>query len=481
MNIVYCSAEVAPFSKAGGLGDVAQSFPVELAKLNENVIVITPYYSLIDRKHHLDLVSERVEFKFGEKKEHFQLYKAQLAKSTVTVYFVKHSYLYRDGIYVSESGEPYPDSAMRFIFFSRAIFEVLKSVNFQPDIIHSNDWHTALVPYYLKKVFNSDPFFRATKAVFTIHNIGYQGVFEPSEIKESAIPSLDIPDFLMWGKINLMRVGILYADIITTVSETYANEIQTKEYGYGLEEVIRARSQDLYGVLNGVNYDIWNPAVDPYIPANYSVENLEGKAICKSKLQEKLGLEQSSVPLVAIISRIDYQKGLELVLEIFDDMMSLDAQFVLLGTGDKKLEDAFVKKGNAYGSQCSINIEFNNTLAHQIEAGADIFLMPSRYEPCGLNQIYSMIYGTVPVVRKTGGLADTVIDYFSDPANSTGFVFEHFDRNEFFDAVSKAVNLYNTNPDEWLKLQLRGMSRDFSWRKTALKMLELYKNAQKED
>ncbi|MHA1853366.1 MAG: glycogen synthase, partial [Candidatus Heimdallarchaeaceae archaeon] len=354
---------------------------------------------------------------------------------------------------------------------------VLKKIQFQPDIIHANDWHTGIVPYYLKSLFKSDPFFAKIKTVFTIHNIGYQGVFEKSDIQEAGIPPRDLDhDFLMWGKVNLMKVGTVYADVITTVSEKYSKEIQSPEYGHGLEVIIRSRASDLYGIINGVDYSIWNPSTDPLIPANYSVDDLTGKKKCKEFLQKKLNLKVSPAPIIAIISRLDYQKGLDLVLDVFDDMMALNVQFVLLGTGDKKLEREFAKKAEKYSSRCSINIEFNNELAHQIEAGADIFLMPSRYEPCGLNQMYSMIYGTIPIVRKTGGLADTVIDYTENPNEGTGFVFEKYNNIELYDTVKKAVELYKHSPEEWQKLQTRAMSKDFSWQRTAIKIERIYKN-----
>ena len=478
MDIVYCSAEVAPFSKAGGLGDVAQSFPVAMNKLGHNIIVLTPLYSFIKSSDfNLELIVENATTKLGNKIEQFSIYRSFLPNSEVAVYFIKHPYLYRDGIYVSANGEPYLDAAMRFIFFSKAIFEVLKKIQFQPDIIHANDWHTGIVPYYLKSLFKSDPFFAKTKTVFTIHNIGYQGVFEKSDIQEAGVPPRDLEhDFLMWGKVNLMKVGTVYADVITTVSEKYSKEIQSPEYGHGLEVIIRSRASDLYGIINGVDYSIWNPSTDPLIPANYSVDDLTGKKKCKEFLQKKLNLKVSPAPIIAIISRLDYQKGLDLVLDVFDDMMALNVQFVLLGTGDKKLEREFAKKAEKYSSRCSINIEFNNELAHQIEAGADIFLMPSRYEPCGLNQMYSMIYGTIPIVRKTGGLADTVIDYTENPNEGTGFVFEKYNNIELYDTVKKAVELYKHSPEEWQKLQTRAMSKDFSWQRTAIKIERIYKN-----
>jgi len=480
MNTIFCSSEVTPFSKTGGLADVSSAIPRSLEELGYSICIITPLYKFIDiQKYDLELVSEKIGVQVGDAIELMDLYKGILPESSIPVYFIKNQFLYREGLYVNEKGIEYEDSAMRFLFFSKAIFAVLKYLQIKTDIIHSNDWHTGLVPFFLKSEYHSENLFKEIKTIFTIHNIGYQGIFPVEDVQEAGISEIYFTDECLGyhSKINFMKSGVLYSDLITTVSPTYANEIQTKEYGFGLEEHIQKRKNDLFGIVHGIHTTEWNPSIDPFIKQNYDKNNMTGKAICKSDLQLEMGLEISDNPLIGIVSRLASQKGIDLILEIFDQMMELDIQFILLGTGNPTLEKALKEKEKKYKGRCSIKIDFSNELAHKIEAGADMFLMPSTYEPCGLNQMYSMAYGTVPIVRKTGGLADTVKNYDFETSKGTCFVFDNIEGKELFETVQRAVNLYTSNPEKWEKLRKSIMKIDFSWKNSAKNWQKVYKNA----
>lgn len=481
MNIVFISAEVDPFSKTGGLGDVSSAFPKAMKELGHEIIVFTPLYKKIDiEEHNIKLVKKDLTAPIGDKLEIFELYESILPESQVTIYFIKNEYLYRDGIYVDEkTGEDYADSPIRFYSFSQSIFVSLKFLEFTPDIIHANDWHTGLIPFLLKTQYTEKPQFAKTKTVFTIHNIGYQGIYPLEKLAEAKIPEIYYSEDCLgfFNQINFMKAAIVYTDILTTVSSKYAEEIQTKEYGNGLEKFIEARKEDLYGIVHGIDLTVWNPKVDPLIVHNYDSSKFKGKSENKKYLQDKLNLNISDKPLIGVISRIATQKGLDLILEKFDDIMGLKVQFVLLGTGDSKLEKKIKSKEKNHTENCSINIEFDNRLAHQIEAGADFFLMPSIYEPCGLNQMYSMIYGTIPIVRNTGGLSDTVIDYVDDPTKGNGFVFENADAEELFEEIKLAVSLYYNDNASFVKLQKRDMNQDFSWNHAAKNWQKVYEKA----
>jgi starch synthase len=482
MKIAFISAEVAPFSKTGGLGDVSSAYPKAMHGLKHRILIMSPLYKTIDpKKHRLEKVKKNLTVTIGEKTELFDLYVSFVPQSKVPIYFIKNSYLFRDGIYGDESGEDYPDSAYRFITFNKAVFEALKWLKFAPDIIHVNDWHTGLVPFYLKTEYKDVDLFRKTKSVFTIHNIGYQGIYPLEDIADAQIPEVYFSDELLgfYEQINFMKAAIVYADALTTVSSKYSEEIQTKEFGYGLEDYITERKEDLFGIVHGIDLSVWNPKKDKLIVHNFDSKSLHRKKDNKVYLQDKLNLNISKEPVLGIISRLAKQKGLDLILEKFDDMMDLKVQIILLGTGDPKLEKKFKEKEEKYPDDCSINIMFDNALAHQIEAASDIFLMPSAYEPCGLNQMYSMLYGAVPVVRNTGGLSDTVDDYNNKTEEGTGFVFEKMDADEFFKAVKRAVKLYKKEPEKWVKLQKRIMDKDFSWKFAAKRWEEVYEHALK--
>jgi starch synthase len=480
MKIAFISAEVAPFSKTGGLGDVSSAFPKAMHGLKHKIMVLSPMYKSIEaEKYRLQIVKPNLTVTIGEKTELFDLYVSFLPHSKVPIYFIKNSYLYREGIYGDEAGEDYPDSAYRFITFTKAVFEALKWLKFGPDIIHCNDWHVGLLPFYLKTEYRDIDLFRKTKSVFTIHNIGYQGIYPLEDIKDAQIPEIYFSEELLgfYEQVNFMKAAVIYSDALTTVSSKYSEEIQTKKFGYGLEKYIKERKEDLFGIVHGIDLSVWHPKNDKLLVKKYDSKNLNKKAENKSYLQDKLNLNVSKNPVLGIISRLATQKGLDLILKKFDDIMNLKVQIILLGTGDPKLEKKFKEKEEKYPEECSINIMFDNVLAHQIEAASDIFLMPSAYEPCGLNQMYSMLYGAVPVVRKTGGLADTVQNYNEKTEEGTGFVFETMNAEEFFKAVKRAVKLYKKEPEKWERLQRKIMNIDFSWKNAAKRWEEVYQYA----
>jgi len=469
MRVLIVSAEVAPFAKVGGLADVAAALPRALAELGVKVAIVMPKYRGVEGKAELEEVSRFSVPVRGEDKE-CVTFRGRLPGCEVPVYFLGHDpYFDREQIY-GEGGGDYPDSLERFTFLSRGTLALAEYLDLSPDVVHVNDWHTALVPVYLAAGLGP----RGAKTVLTIHNLAYQGVFPWEQkgvlgLREEHLCLLEHE-----GKLNLLKGGILSADLLTTVSPSYAQEIL--ERGEGLEEYLGARKKDLAGVLNGVDYSVWNPETDPHLWANYSAEDLSGKAENKQRLQEELGLEPDPrAPLVGMISRLAEQKGFDLVMEAFDRMMALGIQFVLLGTGDPRYEAFFREAAGRYRGRAAALITFSEEWAHRIEAASDIFLMPSRFEPCGLNQMYSLRYGTVPVARATGGLADTVREYDPERDEGNGFTFEEYTPEAVLSALRRAVDLYLRDPEAWRRLQVRGMREDHSWQASALKYLTLYR------
>lgn len=478
------AAECVPFAKAGGLGDVIGALPLQLDKLGIEVVIFIPRYRGIDLdkfgfKPHPIPGENRVPF--GWEHATYDLHAGVLPGSSVKVFLIGNDRFFdRDGIYVDpQTGKDYLDQADRWIFFNRAVMEFMQYEYPDVDIIHCHDHQTALIPAYLRKFYRRPGVFMQTGAVHTIHNLGYQGLFPREVMWRAGFDDAEFyptSPFEFYGVFNFMKVGITYADLITTVSPTYALEIQeSKEYGFGLEGVLRERSHELVGILNGIDDQVWNPATDPLIPANYSVADPSGKCEDKLALLREFRLNESRLdwPVLAMISRIDVQKGFDLVVTILDYLLEKDLFFVLLGTGNKETEGYLRTVVERHPEKASIRFEFENRLAHLTEAGSDIFLMPSRYEPCGLNQMYSLNYGTIPVVRATGGLADTIFEY--DPLNGkgTGFRFDRYDPEEFRAAIDRALSLW-ANPSAWLSLMRQGMTQDFSWNRSAKKYVEVY-------
>jgi starch synthase len=495
LKILIVTPEAVPFAKTGGLADVTGSLPKALSKLGHQVKVILPKYKTVDEAT-FDLQEVGISFpeiSLGEKKEKIRLKSCRLPASdgmnrmvhteVEYLFIVNDKYYHRDELYKDKTtGFDYADNDERFIFFARGSLEVLKALNWQPDIIHANDWQSALIPACLKTSSAGDPFFAGTVTVFSIHNIAYQGNFPKDTFAKLGVAKdLFYPTspFEFWGNVNFLKVGINYADVLSTVSERYAVEIQSSsEFGFGLEGVLRTRNPDLYGIVNGIDYEEWSPEKDKLIPHHYSKEDLSGKEKNKKALLEKCNLPKTrkNVPLIGIVSRLADQKGFDILAEVSDKLLSLDLRMVILGTGDEKYHKLFKQMEKKYPRKISVNLCFDNALAHLIEAGADMFLMPSRYEPCGLNQLYSLKYGTVPIVRQTGGLADTIQDYNPDTGEGTGFVFKNYDSDELLEAVKRALQVYQKR-EVWTKLMKNGMQKDFSWQASARKYENLYRIA----
>lgn len=485
-KICYVSSEVVPFAKTGGLADVAGALPVALKEREQDIrVMMTKYKSINERKFVLREVIrlKEVGLQLGGQDLMADGKTAFLPNSKVHVYFLHiPEYFDRKDLYVdSKTGKDFEDNAERFAAFSKSVLETLKLLYWQPDIIHCNDWQTALIPFYLKTYYKNDEFFKNTRTVLTIHNLAYQGNFPKEKAKKVDIPPQYVKkggEFEFHGRLNFLKGGIHFADVLNTVSEKYAEEISTDpEYGFGFEKLLSSRRKELFGILNGADYSVWNPETDNLIPENYGTKSLHEKQKNKMALCKQCNLEYNpEVPVIGIISRLVDQKGFDLVAEAANDLLAMDLQLVILGTGDPKYHKLLEKLAKKYPEKIAISLRFDNKLAHLIEAGADIFLMPSKYEPCGLNQMYSLKYGTVPVVRETGGLADSVKNVSTHPGEGTGFVFKEYTAKAMLKAINEAAETFS-DKKVWNRIQLRGMNEDFSWNKTADKYLELYEVA----
>ena len=484
MRVVFVSSEVVPFAKTGGLADVAGALPKALAAEGIETIVFMPRYKGIDKKKfNLKLVAKRKRMKlldFGAKE--YNLYSSNLPESNVQIYFIdKDKYFNRDELY-QVKGVDYPDNAERFHFFSLAVLDALKSLDIKADVIHCNDWQTALIPLFLKTMLQDNPFYKNIATLYTIHNLAYHGLFDNSVLADLNFNSeLFTPEILeFWGKVNFAKAGLVFADLISTVSETYSHEIQTKEFGMGLDGLLSKRKNDIYGIINGLDYNVWNPEIDTKIQKKYSVKNINDKEENKKKLLELNGLSyEPGVPVLGLISRLTDQKGFDILAEILEPMLEKNLKFVLLGTGDPKYHDLLLDFEKRFPSKLKNNLKFDAMLAQMIYAGSDIFLMPSYFEPCGLGQLISLKYGTIPLVRKTGGLADTIIDVDENNANGNGYVFTEYKSEKLLDALNRALDCYFNNPAKWQQMQRQGMNADFSWDNSAKKYIEVYKLAKK--
>jgi starch synthase len=488
LRIVMLAAEASPFVKVGGLGDVIGALPRALEKLGAKLIVVIPAYRMV-RPDAFDVhpCSRVPGFDVSMKSdiERAEVYQTRFEKTDIDIYMIgSRKYFDRNGVYDDpKTGEGYPDNMERFIFFMKSALELLPKLKYSVDIIHCHDSHTALIPGLLKINHAMDPFYAGVRTLFTIHNLAYQGLYPAESLDYAGIDSshfFPMSPFEYWGKVNFLKAGILLADKLTTVSPTYSIEIQTNpELGMGLEDVLRRRREDLSGIINGIDYTEWNPETDPLIPASYSMHDLSGKAECKKQLLKYFGLPQAPdrIPLIGIVSRLTDQKGLDLIEESIKELIKLDLQLVVLGTGQKKYHNLFRQLAAKYSGKIAARFSFDNALAHRIEAGCDMFLMPSKFEPCGLNQLYSFRYGTVPIVRATGGLADTVIPY--DGEKGTGFSFSGYSSTEMMAAIRQALMVYS-DPARWQALRARIMSQDWSWDKPAGQYMRLYRNILKE-
>ncbi|MGQ9646254.1 MAG: glycogen synthase GlgA [Thermodesulfobacteriota bacterium] len=482
LRILFVTPEAVPFAKTGGLADVAGALPKYLRALGCQIKLVMPYYRMV-RKAGFPVhpIAEEMEVTVGNDSLKVDLYQGQLNQE-IPVYFIGREEFYdREYLYGTPKGD-YFDNLERFIFFSKAALQLCRTLSFSPDIIHHHEWQTGLVPAYIRSIYQDDPLFSRTGIVFTIHNLAYQGLYRKEKFWLTGLPDqMYNPEGIeFWERINLMKAGIVYADVINTVSHRYSEEIQTPEFGYGLEGVLRKRREDLYGILNGVDYQEWDPSHDPHLAARYELKDLSGKRACKKDLLKEFNLPPSleKLPLLSMISRLADQKGFDLLAAILEELFSLDIGFVLLGTGEQKYHDLFQQVAHRYPQKAGIRIAYDDRLAHKIEAGADLFLMPSKYEPCGLNQIYSLRYGTIPVVRATGGLDDTILQY--DPATGTGngFKFSRYDAKEFLNQIKTAISFFY-QPKHWKQLLQNAMTADFSWQRSAEAYLQLYRKALK--
>lgn len=491
LTVLYLSSEVVPFSKTGGLADVAGALPAALAHRGCKITVATPFYGdLLTHKFVTKpLNGPLVSIPIAGKDITLKMRTLDDDSGNVTFLFGANSELIaREGLYSEPNGGPgYDDNDARFVLFCRGVLEWIKRAGWQFDIIHLNDWQTALIAPYLRLLYANDPAFADTRTVLTIHNLAYQGVFPPDRFEVLGFDQerfTPMSPFEFWGKVNFLKAGLIFADKINTVSPTYAEEIQLdEEMGSGLGGVLRDRSADLSGILNGIDPLVWNPSLDALIARTFgTADAVSGKAANKEALlaHAKLPKKRWNRPLIGIISRLAHQKGFDLIEEAADELFAMDLNLVILGTGEQRYHKLFETLAKKHHDRLSVFLTFDNALAHQIEAGADMFLMPSRYEPCGLNQMYSLAYGTVPIVRATGGLADTVIDADEQSDRGTGFAFTEYTAEAMLDAITRATAAYS-DPKRWEDIRQRGMAQELTWDRSAANYLSLYEAALRVD
>ncbi|MBK8231437.1 MAG: glycogen synthase GlgA [Candidatus Eisenbacteria bacterium] len=483
LEIAIASAEMYPYAKVGGLGDVVAALAKELDRMGHRVTVFLPRYAAFTTGKWKDLPFEArgtVEAWIGDRMERADLTTAVIPGSNVRLALIGHDgYYARENPYVDpRTGRDWPDNDRRFVFFSKAVLDAMETLDYSPDVLHLNDYQTGLMAAILRETLKGRPRYDRMGTLYSIHNMGYQGVFG-----REILPLLGLDQSLaapmgpleFYDKINFMKAGIVYADLVNTVSERYAEEIQsTAEHGFGLEGVLRARRADLLGILNGIDTEVWNPSTDKLIPFNYDGSDLEGKAANKIRLLETMELPvEPQVPLIGVISRLVSQKGFDLLEMIAGDLMGERLKLVVLGTGEPRFQQLMERLRERYPQKFSVSLEFNDALAHLIEAGSDFFLMPSKYEPCGLNQMYSLRYGTIPIVRATGGLADTVHDYNPETGKGNGFVFEEYTGEALLKAIRRGLDAYERR-NSWRKLVREAMEIDHSWRSAAQRYVEVY-------
>jgi starch synthase len=478
MRVYFCASEAVPFAKTGGLADVSGALPRALSEIGCDIRVVLPGYRAVDRRRFTFRPIGGAEVPVGTGRIEVQFLEGRFPETSVPVYLVAYDPFFdRPGLY-GEGGADYEDNLERFTAFGRGALALVRRLGWSPDIVHCQDWQCALIPVWLRAE-PRDSTLAGAATLLTVHNLAYQGLFPPDRFPATGLnPDLfTIRGLEFFGKVNLLKGGLVFADTLSTVSEQYAREIQTPEFGCGLDGVLRDRAADLVGILNGADYSVWDPSVDRHIAARYTSRDLSGKQACKADLQRTQGLAaEAGAPLLGMITRLVDQKGLDLVAATLDAILGLGAQFVLLGTGEPKYHALFQRFVERYPGRVAVTLGFDDALAHRIEAGADVFLMPSRYEPSGLNQLYSLRYGTIPVVRRTGGLADTVVD--ATPAalargDANGFVFDDYSPDAFLRAVARALRTFR-DAQVWRRLQQVGMRQDFSWGRSARRYLDVY-------
>ena len=456
MKIVMVASEVVPFAKTGGLADVVGALPLVLEDCGQEVIIVMPKYKCItDGKFKISRFSKSISY--------------SIIGKNIKVYFIENDlYFNRDGLYVDKSGD-YKDNLERFAFFCRRALDLLKEIDFAADILHLHDWQASLVAVYLKNLYSKDPFYSRMNCILTIHNLGYQGLFAKDQFAKLDLDSslFSVSGLEFYGQVNLLKGGVIFSDFINTVSPTYAEEIQTEELGFGLDGLLRQRKNVLSGIVNGLDYYVWDPNTDRFITQNFSMQTIEDKIFNKENLQEICGLPvNKDIPVLGIVSRLVEAKGFDILAQGLDELCKMDVQLVILGMGDLKYHKILAAAQNRYPKIISLNLKFDDPLAHKIYAGSDIFLMLSKYEPCGLGQLISLHYGTIPLVFKTGGLADTI-------NKNNGFVFTSHTKEEFLKLVKKAVFTFK-DKKKWMRLIGNAMKCNFSWEASAKKYIQLY-------
>ncbi len=486
LRILFMASEVEPFAKTGGLADVAGALPRALHNLGHDVRILMPKYRGVEAlAGDLAPVVPSVRMSLGDRETEGALWEGRTYAGVPAYFLAQDHYYDREALYGTADGD-YWDNCERFVFFCRGGLEAVVRLGedggeaWQPQIVHANDWQTGLVPVYLRTLYRDHPTLGKAASLFTIHNLAYQGVFWHYDMPMTGLGwDLFTPAGLeFYGKLNFLKGGLVFSDLLTTVSRTYAREIRTSAFGNGLEGVLEERSHDLHGVVNGLDYEAWNPAKDPALPAPYSADDLDGKAVCRESLRAHLGLERGPGPVIGLVTRLAEQKGLDLVLGALPALLAEGCQLALIGSGDAHLEEAFRAAARAHPAHVAVRIGYDGELARRVYAGADVFLMPSRYEPCGLGQLIALRYGTAPIVRRTGGLADTVTEL--DPARraGTGFIFDAFSVEALLDAVRRAASAYR-QPALWKALVKNAMAEDFSWEASAREYATLYGKALK--
>ena len=480
LKVLFLSSEAVPFAKTGGLADVAGALPAALKRMGVDVRTVLPFYrSVKEGEFEIRPLLDELEVPLGAERLRASALETR-TDDDIPVYLIDREDLYdRPNLYGNAGGDYY-DNLERFSFFSHAALRLVESLSFTPDVVHCHDWQTGLVPALLKGPYRDVSNFSGTSSVFTIHNIGYPGLFPEEKLSITGLSRSDFfhPEGLeYWGKISLLKAGIVYSDAITTVSPTYAEEIRTPEYGMGMEGILQTRRTLLRGILNGVDYNQWDPRHDSHIGSNYAPQKMTGKSRCKDVLIKEMTLDTSlkARPLLGVISRLDTQKGFDLLVEVLEEILAMDVGLVVLGSGDEGIQKALKEAAERLPGRVGIFIGFNEPLAHRIMAGSDILLIPSRYEPCGLTQMYALKYGTVPVVRATGGLEDTIETFNPHKGDGNGFKFGPYEPGAFLEAVQRAIETFQDSK-LWNKIMANGMKADFSWDRSAKRYLELYRS-----
>lgn len=479
LNILYVASEVAPLMKTGGLADVAYALPKKLRETGHDVRVAMPCYGNI-RQEHRGINIGSCDARLGGMFVHGAVRESHLPGCEVPLYLIEHDAFFDRERPYDMGGSEYEDNVARFSFFCMAILDAVRKLGWRPDVIHCNDWHTALIPAYIKTHLAHDAYWGGTPTIFTIHNLAYQGRYPAWLLPDTGLGwDLFTPDYLeFYGDLNLMKAGIAFADKVTTVSRRYAMEIQTEEFGQGLDGLLRARAEDLIGILNGVDYTEWDPANDPHLPSNYSTDDLGKRKACKAALQEAFDLPKCDVPLFGMATRLVWQKGVDLFADAIGGLIRREMQFALLGSGDHHFEKLFTGIANQHPEKFGIKLGYDPRIAHLIHGGADFYLMPSHFEPSGLSQLYSLAYGSVPIVRKTGGLADSIRDCTRaniEKGRATGIVFTAPTAEALTHAMGRAIRLYD-EPESYQRVQVAGMQQDFSWNRSAEQYVKLYRD-----